>query len=361
LESSGQKQGLYVFDENENETLDPGEKIVFYGRALADNKFSDTNVYWLRFGLRGEPAPAFETSHVEVRDAAPQARNAPKPIAFLGRIRFEENRHYDTLEARDIKSELADHYFGVAFRGGSLETSRKDFSIDLPMAIARGTIDRPAALRIKFQGASYKANAGHEARISFNSRQLGVIEKWRRQAHQTATRDIPDELVHHNTTNFMRIEALDKNKTPPGAYDFYLDWYEIDYWRTFQADNNRLEFNTNTEPRHRGQVQYQIANIADETIDVYQLGEGGVTSKLTGGAVSPAGVKHQIVFEDTVNQIERYYVIGRSRYRSINALVPIPPTSLKKRCTRSMIGATEASHCVRRAPHRWCVLCSKIV
>ena len=325
LESGGQKQGIYVFDENENNILDPGEKIVFYGRALADNKFSDTNVYWLRFGLRGEPAPGFEASHVETRDAAPQAQNPPTPKAFLTRIRFEENRHHDTLEARDIKSELADHYFGVAFRGGDA----KGFPIKLPMAIPREANGRLAKLRIKFQGASYKANAGHEARISFNNVKLGRNEEWRRQAYQTATRDIPSRLVHHDATNIMLIEALDRNKTPPGAYDFYLDWYEIDYWRNFQADNNRLEFNTKTEPGYRGQVQYRISNIVDETIDVYHLGENGITSKLTDGVVSPAGVKHQIRFEDTVNQIERYYVIGRSRYRSINALVPIPPTSLK--------------------------------
>ena len=54
LESSGQKQGVYIFDENENDTLDAGEQIIFYGRALADNKFTDENIYWLRFALRGE-------------------------------------------------------------------------------------------------------------------------------------------------------------------------------------------------------------------------------------------------------------------------------------------------------------------
>ncbi len=329
LESGGKKKGVHIFDENGNNTLDPGDQLVFYGRALADNKFTDENVYWLRFGLHGEPAAGFETSRIEVRDAAPQAQNLPTPTAFLARIRFEENRHHDVLEANDIKSELADHYFGVAFRGGDLSTSRKDFPIKLPMAIPRGTIERSAKLRIKFQGASYKSNAGHEARIIFNNNRLGRIEEWRRQTFQIATRDIEAKLVHHDATNLMRIEALDKNKTPPGSYDFYLDWYEIDYWRTFQADNNRLEFNTHTEPLHRGQVQYSVGNIIDETIDVYQLNENGITSKLNGGVVSPAGVKHQIRFEDTVNGYTRYFVIGRSRYRSINALVPTPPTVLK--------------------------------
>ena len=40
--------------------LDPGDRIIFYGRALADNKFTDENVYWLRFGLRGEPDAGLE-------------------------------------------------------------------------------------------------------------------------------------------------------------------------------------------------------------------------------------------------------------------------------------------------------------
>ena len=325
LESGGQKQGVYIFDENGNNTLDPGDQLVFYGRALADNKFTDENVYWLRFGLRGEPAAGFETSRVEVRDAAPQAQDLPLPKAFFTSTRTEENRHHDVLAAHDIKSELADHYFGVAFRGGDI----KEFPIKLPLAIPRTTINRPAELRIKFQGASYKGNAGHEAVIIFNNNQLGREEKWRRQAFQTATRDIPAKLVHHDATNIMVIKALDDNDTPPGSYDFYLDWYEIGYWRTFQADDNRLEFNTKTEPNYRGQVQYQIGNIIDETIDVYQLNENGIASKLTGGDVSPAGVKHQILFEDTVNQIKRYFVIGRSRYRGINALILTPPTSLK--------------------------------
>ena len=329
LESGGRKQGIHIFDENKNGTFDPGDQIVFYGRALADNKFTDENVYWLRFGLRGEPTAGLEASGISERDAAPQEENLVAPLAFKARIRFEENRHHDVLAAEDIKSELADHYFWVAFRGGNVNTSRKDFRVDLPMAVPKGTINRDATLRIKFQGASHRGSALHIARIIFNNQRLGRDEEWKRQASQIAARDIPQQRIHHDVTNFMRIEAFDNNDTPPGSYDFYLDWYEIDYWRNFQASNNRLEFNTDTDPPKRGQVQYRIGNIADETIDVYQLDENGITSKLTGGEVSRAGVKYQILFEDTVNRYTRYFVIGRGRYRSINALVPIPPTSLK--------------------------------
>ena len=333
LESSGAKQGLYIFDENENDTLDPGEQIVFYGRALADNKFTDQNVYWLRFGLLGEPAAGLETSRVTTRDGTPKLKNLVVPTAFLARTRLEENWHHDVLNGYDVKSELADHYFGTAFRGGD----RKDFPIELPNAAPRLDArleDNVATLRIKFQGASRRGNARHRARIIFNNVQLDRPEEWKRQTSQVAARDVLHTRIFSEHTNLMRIEALDRNDTPPGSYDFYLDWYELDYWRNFQAERNRLEFNTKTTPRNRGQVQYQVGNIFSEKIDVYQLDENGISSKLIGGEVTRAGASHRIRFEDTVNQYTRYFVISRGAYQSINALVPIPPTPLRNPANR---------------------------
>ena len=329
LESSGQKQGVYIFDENGNDTLDPDEQIIFYGRALSDNKFTDENVYWLHFALRGDPDTGLETSRVEERDVTPKTPNLIPPTAFLTRVRFEEDVHHDVLDGTEIKSELADHYFWVAFRGGPLETSRKDFPIELPLAVPRLEIERWGTLRLKFQGASRRGNALHQARISFNGLQLGRIEEWKRQGFQIATRSIQHARIHHNQVNFMRIEALDSNGTPAGSYDFYLDWYELDYWRTFAADANRLEFNTNTEPRNRGRVQYEVRDIFDETIDVYELDENGIAGKLTGGEITRTGARHRILFEDVVEQYTRYFVISRSGYRSINTLVPVPPTTLR--------------------------------
>ncbi len=330
LENGGQKQGVYIFDENENNIFEMGEQIIFYGRALADNKFTEENVYWLRFALRGEPAMGgLESSRVATRDATPRSENLVTPTAFLTRARFEKNIHHDALAGTSVKSELADHYFWSAFRGGNVQSSRKDFPIELPRAVPRLKIDRNATLRIKFQGASRRGAALHRARITFNGLQLGRIEEWKRQVSQIATRGIPQARIHHNQVNFMRIDALDDNKTAPGSYDFYLDWYELDYWRSFQANANRLEFNTNTEPPNRGQVQYRIENFFTEAIDVYQLNAKGIVNKLVGGEVSQTGASYQILFEDTIDQHTRYFVISRTAYRSINALIPAPPTTLR--------------------------------
>ena len=329
LESGGKKQGLYIFDENENGTLDRNEWIVFYGRALVNNKFTDENIYWLRFGLRGEPTNGLEGSRVAEVDGTPKAQNLVPPKAFLAHARFEEDRHHDVLAGNDIKSELADHYFGFAFRGGDITTSRKEIPVRLPRAIPRFQIDNRATLRIKFQGASRKGRARHIARITFNNDRLGEDEEWGRQTSHITTRHISHDRIYPNDVNTMRIDALDTNDTPPGSYDFYIDWYEFEYWHDFNAESNRLEFNTETEPRKRGKVQYRIGNISNDTIDVYKLGENGITSRLVDGRVSRTGTNHQIVFEDAVTERTRYFVIGRSGYKSVNALVPTPPTPLR--------------------------------
>ena len=327
MDNGGQKQGIYLFDENENEVLDSGEKLVFYGRALIDNKFTDENVYWLSFSTLGEPA-SDETSRVAERDVTPRTPNLVTPQAFLTRTRVEEDVHHDVLAGPDIKSELADHYFWVAFRGGHVNTSRKDIPIALPGAAPRLEINRNATLRIKFQGASRRGVALHKARLTFNGRLLGRVAEWKRQASHIATRDF-QQLFIHPDQNFLRIEALDTNRTAEGEYDFYLDWYEFDYWHDFNAERNRLEFNSNTEPRSRGTVQYRVTNLFEEEIDVYQLGDGGITNKLVGGEITRRGATHHLLFEDNITQHTRYFVIGSKAYRSINALVPTPPTTLR--------------------------------
>ena len=91
----------------------------------------------------------------------------------------------------------------------------------------------------------------------------------------------------------------------------------------------RDRFGLRIEPRNRGKVQYRVENIYNDIIDVYELNENGIASKLTGGEVTRVGASHHILFEDTVNRHTRYFVISRTAYRSINALVPTPPTPLR--------------------------------
>ena len=217
---------------------------MFYGVAPIGDRFTDTNVYWLSWGGVGR-------SQVDVRDAAPKTSNVPTPLAFKKTTRFERDRKYDRL--LDVKSEEADHYFWESLTGGTdSRFSQKDFPIQLPHAV-REQINREAEIRIKFQGASHERNARHQARILFNGAQLGQVAEWRQQAAPLVARKIePQRFSNPEDMNLLRIIAEDRNGTPTGKPDFYLDWFEIDYWHTFEASEGVLAFNSETEPRRTG-------------------------------------------------------------------------------------------------------------
>ncbi|MCH8290157.1 hypothetical protein IH992_03505 [Candidatus Poribacteria bacterium] len=332
MESSGRRVGVWIFDQNSDGKFDPDDSIVFYGRSLNENRFTKDNVYWLIWGGAGN-------SRVNTLDAAPKTPNAPIPFAFKKSERFEQNWIHDRLESSDIKSELADHYFWTGLNGTNNPSNRnkeKNFVIQVPNAVPRAGIDRTAELRVKFQGATHKGSARHEARIRFNDRQLGRPVEWKRQAAPLVIRDIEQRrFIHHDAANILTIIANDQNNTPSTEFDFYVDWYELDYWHTFKASGSALEFNSDTEPRSVGTVRYRVTNLSRPEIDVYQIREGQIVAKLINGQIEKTNTNYQITFEDRITQPTNYFVVRRGSYRQVNRISKAPPFTLKNPANRA--------------------------
>ena len=336
VEENSRKQGYYIFDRNQNDTLDQGDMIVFYARGL-NNKFTDTNVYWFSFTEKDADAQDVGDTHrIGIRSAEPITDNINPPSAFKTRLRFEKNVHHDALDGFDKKAFATDHYFWTGLRGDNSDISKKLFRDELPNAVPRFNFERNAILRVKLQGAYRKMAALHKAAIHFNGKELGQVAEWRRQDSPIVTRDIPQGRIVHNDVNELVIEARDTNKTPEGSYDFYLDWYEFEYWRNFQAETNRLEFNSDTEPVVDGKTTYQIVNFSSDAIDVYALDpSSGITAKLVDGRIVQVNNSYQILFEDDVSGRSSYFAISNNAYRSIGTLTEVPPSTLRNPTTQS--------------------------
>ncbi len=335
VETRGSKQGYYIFDNNQNETFDSGDMIVFYARGLV-NKFTERNIYIFSFSNKGTKLTEEigDTFRISTRSVVPVATDIIPPLAFKTRIRFEENVHHDPLDGNDanVKSDYVDHYFWTGLRGDGSDIRTKKFSIEFPKAVSRenNKFNRDATLRVRLQGAWRRNAAKHKAVIAFNNEQLGQVAEWTRQQAPIVTRDFPQRKIDPTTTNELRIEANDSNNTPPGEYDFYIDWYEFDYWHTFRADSNRLEFNSDTEPEIEGKAHYKITNFSSETIDVYAVSRSsGLTEKLTDGLVTPTNNGYQILFEDDVKRLTNYFAVSNNAYKSIGVLTEIPPSTLR--------------------------------
>ncbi|MBI1930778.1 hypothetical protein HYR99_41845, partial [Candidatus Poribacteria bacterium] len=318
MENGGRQVGVYIFDGNADGVFDRDDAIIFYGQGLIGNKFTNDNVYWLSWRKQSEGGSG---SQVGIKDASPKTPNAPIPFAFKKTEHFEKDRLHDAL--LDVRSELADHYFWTGLTGGTqnLSNRQKDFPLQFPYAVPRTLIQRDAELRIKLQGISREGNAQHLARIQFNGIQLGAVVQWRQQAAPLVTRIIEQRrFIQPDSANFLTIIAEDQNGTPPSQVDFYLDWFELDYWHTFQAAGGSLEFSSDTEPRTTGTVQYQVTDLRRPDIDVYQIRGGSLIAKLVNGKVDPVGRSYTITFEDQVTQPSSYFVVERDSYAPVNRI-----------------------------------------
>ena len=319
MENRGRRVGLHIFDHNTDNRFDRDDSIVFYGDAPIGDRFTNTNVYWLSWGGVGR-------SQIAVRDAAPKTLNAPTPLAFKKTVRFEQDRKYDRL--LDVKSEGADHYFWESLTGGADDRfNQKDFSVHLPHIAPKEQVNRSAEIRIKFQGASRERNARHQARILFNGAQLGGIAEWRQQGAPLVPRKIETSRFSKPAdTNVLKIIAEDRNNTPAGAPDFYLDWFEIDYWHTFEASKGTLEFNSETEPRIIGRVQYRVTNLHRRDINVYQIHDGSIVAKLANGRIERKDGNFQLILEDNVTSPTSYFVVEPERYAQVDHITPAKPS-----------------------------------
>lgn len=319
MENRGRQVGLHIFDHNADNRFDQGDSIVFYGEAPIGDRFTDTNVYWLSWDGVGR-------SQVTVRDAAPKTPNAVMPLAFKKTVRFEQDRKYDRL--LDVKSEGADHYFWESLTGGADDRfNQKDFLVQLPHIAPRGQVNRNAEIRIKFQGASHERNARHQARILFNGAQLGGVAEWQQQGAPLVPRKIEtSRFSKPEDTNVLKIIAEDRNNTPTGAPDFYLDWFEVDYWRTFEASEGTLEFNSETEPRIIGRVHYRVTNLHHRDISVYQIHDGSMVAKLANGQVERRDGNFQLILEDHVTSPTSYFVVEPERYAQVDHIIPAKPS-----------------------------------
>ena len=333
VETNGVEQGFYIFDENENDTLDSGEMIVFYARELID-KFTDTNIYWFSFLPRGVEDTTDDTGdnktlRISTRSAKPVSDNITPPKAFLTKLKYEKNVFHDPLIANSKVSETAEHYFWTALRGDQSNLSRKLIPIKVPGAISRFNTHEEAVLRVKLQGASYKGVGEHIAQINFNDESLGRPAKWKRQNDILITRTLPQGKIHHDFDNYMRIDALDDNDTPEGSFDFYLNWFELEYWHNFQAESDRLAFNSKTDPQVEENALFNITNFSTNDIDVYELGKDGITAKLIDGVVTGSSGSYKIQFEDKITGYTNYFVVANDEYQIISKLTEVPPSSLR--------------------------------
>ena len=328
LYSEGDEVQTYVHGEADGK-FDETDYIVFYGKKIDNSKFTNSNVYWLSWG--GQDGVRTIT-----KDGTPKTVEATIPIAFKKVEHYERDRAHDTLV--NVKSEMVDHYFWAGFTGEYPKNKEKYFQILLPH-LAKG-LSEGAVLRVRFQGITYRRNELHKALVYMNGHYV-LKSEFNGQAAPVAENRFSQQTL--NFENWMRVECEDKNLTPETGRDFMLDWYELEYWRIFEAEDGRLEFSSETSPGVSGPVRYVLSGFSKPDISLYQITNAQLIARIENFEVTEIenleaieeddviekDKEYQLVVEDDVAQPTQYYAIQTGAYLKVKQAKAEKPSNLR--------------------------------
>jgi hypothetical protein len=199
-------------------SFDPGDVLLFYGEPL-QSKYSDVNVYWLTWGA--EPGLRMNLANGE--------------SAGVADTDFVQYRHFET-DAFYLGSVPSgpdmDHWYWKEVYA----SSGPDFE-EIPFTLTNLSPEtRTATIRGHLKG--YSANPNHHTLIYLN----GILQ----DDHTFASGSeynfefTVDQSELIEGVNILKIEC-------PRDGDITLDdvlfnWFEVDYYAAYMADNDRLFF-----------------------------------------------------------------------------------------------------------------------
>lgn len=316
LSSQSQDIAIYVSGEADGR-FDAQDGITFYGeqyreRSVPDSlildgqlvtqdsslsamysdatTYTDENVYWLTVGGAAGP-------RITSIDGTP-SDTAPVPTSYRTTVRAEEamvwwTRHFTN---RDV-------WFWE--RIGASSTTTRTYPINLTAIAADGA---PAIVRGEVM--SRQSNPGvdpdHHTRVALNDPSVVVEDLfWDGLVrHRFEGQALASDL-REGTNNLLFTVQIPAGI---GADNLYFDWFEIEYDRRFEANNNQLVFTGDTS----GRWQYQVTGFDDAELIVFDITNTTTPRLINQGRISTDNSGYSIAFEAEHTGGARYAVAGAS-------------------------------------------------
>ena len=250
LENQGESIPLSTNDDGDG-VLEPGEWVQFYGQALdtepqtvlntdfantdidlfEDRDFTDENVYFLTIDTPGQAAMPEEP-------AVPQFMPPTPPLMVDASVHEEVDDGFRPLGA-------ADPWYWLPTLAATGPTTTRTETVALPQ-LHDTTL--PLQIRVHLRGVSdvFAIDPDHQTVVTLMNQSNQVL------ATDAASFDARTLYLHDFGWTFpgagsaasdpvkLKIETIDIGGGERN--DVILDWIEVDYVRSFIADNNRFDF-----------------------------------------------------------------------------------------------------------------------
>ncbi len=270
--------------------LDADTEIIFYGqRHSRENTYfdpnSDVNVYWLSWndgpGLRMDTAVLSSETNTSFNDTT----TLYQPNSFLTRVHLERDLQFRRFKTfgLDTDTDIGEFGDGILLRNFNINTlpdlpidswfwaqlsapESRDFPFTLHGVAGTGA---KASIKVILHGRSEGA---HKTDLWLNSNSpIGVSEWIGDTEYRFENRQISQSNLRNGKNTLNMIS--------PGGQGLdliMLNWFEVDYWRTYEANNNVLPFSITSLPDEQssyGNISFRVTlkNFENPNIEIYDV------------------------------------------------------------------------------------------
>jgi len=285
LFNQGQEVALRVVAKNQPK-FQPTDYIKFYAQGL-DNRFTDTNVYWLYWRKKG-----FGKRIVYVDGSV--TGQAESITGFYDRLHHEMNKF---SEICNRNSETQDYWFWQDLNASNKNMGNVDVKLpNLPFA------QTDVVIRVGLRGCSTidTVNPDHHTLIYWNDT-LMSNEYWDGDIEYVQEMLLASEQIvdKHNTVTIKL-----PGDTGHDVDSVFLNWIEVDYWRHFTAVDDQLVFTVDDSDR----IQIEVKNLSQPDILVFDITDPNTVTEIVNFRVESDGQNYKAIFEDTLNDAKTYHV-----------------------------------------------------
>ncbi|RKZ83620.1 MAG: hypothetical protein DRR19_18835 [Candidatus Parabeggiatoa sp. nov. 1] len=294
----------------QRDKFEPGDYIVFYAQGL-DTTFTDTNVYWLYWRKKGLG------KRMALIDGAVTGQR-DKITAFYDRFHIEQNRRWDIW---DGSPDTQDYWFWQRLNASDV----KNYTVELPALPLEQT---DIMVRVGFRGRSAVAtNPDHHTLVYLNETLIGD-ERWDGDSEYVQEMLVSSALFEKRNTLTIELPG----DTGAVVDTVYLNWIELDYWRSVEAVADSLILNLDGLPNLGElpqEIQVEVNKLSQPEILIYDITNPFEVVEIINFSIEFDGQNYQATFEDTVTDTKTYYIATLAQLKPPPNITLFQPARLK--------------------------------
>lgn len=273
-----------LVEDGGNGSFDVGDRILFYGQRI-ESLYTRTNAYFLTWGV---------AQGMRMAEISSEPNGAPGSTNFWSSQRFEQDKYIFTYAPNSLDNDI---WYWDAIQATTSPVSRSyNFQVN--------NVDTAAGLTATISGLlqGLAASPNHLTRIFLNGTQI-LERSWPKLTTLSFTVDVPQSLLFEGA-NTLTVELPVGSGITKDVQA--VDWFEVQYWKTYAAINDKLVFEGETI----GPSYYTVSGFSSPQIQVYDITEPSAPVKLNYSMVSldtqtaSQGNYSLVVQKDAVDQRE---------------------------------------------------------